>query len=907
MQTHTNLGSTTYQNTKRYDFLNIVEDEELPAYADSVRIPTIGIGLNLRVHGRLVLEALGFDMSGTVLTGPAAASEVQYVEELIKAFNRGYAPGTGAGNAALTAFNRILQRRANDATYPAGFARGTSFELPSTTVSRQLVNQALTGYTEPATGVHVKGYEEILDRWLTLSGIGAAQPGLLLRDNYERLALLSLAFNSRQHGTDNPKTPWDDLGLPTLLGRELTTALLRDDRAEAWFQIRYRSGNSPGAERRFLEADTFGLFDQNGATTDLGAKAAFRTYTRHRELMDAYESDPARQIAINEAVSRGVQLGINVLRLPDALQPARDHLRDAYFVPVIGAGVNLDGWITVGENDGSDGGPDTRWYRNDRVNDDIDFDLRGSSNNDLIFAESGNDRVRGGAGRDVVYGGSGHDILQGDAGNDYLEGGFGDDTYYVRTGDGQDEIRDSDGSNTIVFGGTPVTLLIRNIGETSYHTTDGRFTAAMQGDSLLVTDSQTGASTLLRDFVEGRFGIRFQELGLLPPVGSYAPITDIDTSPQLNTYTGTAAAETTTGSGINDDIFGFGGGDYLLSGAGDDRIEAGGDTLPAVIDAGVGRDVIVGSNGNDRLIGGPVAGDAEDAIQGGGGEDYIEGGGGDDLLAGGAGRDILVGGEGDDSLRGAASMVAVDRAWAVDRSVNPIQHPHFEGDIYDSDGLGDIAYGGNGRDLIVGGGGDDVFYGENGEDSLTGNGGNDLLSGGDGFDTLDGGYGNDRLFGGDGDDFLFGEGFASAPGDAGNDYLDGGEGADTAHGSEGNDTVLGDVGEDYLYGESGTDMLLGGADADHLFGGGGSDLLYGDDGDDWLQGGDGTGSGDADDVLIGGIGVDTLLGEEGDDVLIGGEGNDQLVGGAGADILDGGTGNDTLFKRYLRYGSCAKR
>lgn len=30
MQTNTSLGSTAYQNTKRYDFLKIVEGEESP-------------------------------------------------------------------------------------------------------------------------------------------------------------------------------------------------------------------------------------------------------------------------------------------------------------------------------------------------------------------------------------------------------------------------------------------------------------------------------------------------------------------------------------------------------------------------------------------------------------------------------------------------------------------------------------------------------------------------------------------------------------------------------------------------------------------------------------------------------------------------------------------------------------
>ena len=65
-----------YQTTARYDFLSRVEADIPHAYADPVGIPTIGVGINLRVHGRLILQTLGFDLGGTVLCwGEAGSAE----------------------------------------------------------------------------------------------------------------------------------------------------------------------------------------------------------------------------------------------------------------------------------------------------------------------------------------------------------------------------------------------------------------------------------------------------------------------------------------------------------------------------------------------------------------------------------------------------------------------------------------------------------------------------------------------------------------------------------------------------------------------------------------------------------------------------------------------------------------
>jgi hypothetical protein len=82
--------------TDRYDLVRRFEGQYLYAYNDSVGIATIGVGINLstviqqnpplHAHGRLVLQALGFDMTGTRLQG--AARPVIGVREQYLLMNR---------------------------------------------------------------------------------------------------------------------------------------------------------------------------------------------------------------------------------------------------------------------------------------------------------------------------------------------------------------------------------------------------------------------------------------------------------------------------------------------------------------------------------------------------------------------------------------------------------------------------------------------------------------------------------------------------------------------------------------------------------------------------------------------------------------------------------------------------
>ncbi len=149
--------------------------------------------------------------------------------------------------------------------------------------------------------------------------------------------------------------------------------------------------------------------------------------------------------------------------------------------------------------------------------------------------------------------------------------------------------------------------------------------------------------------------------------------------------------------------------------------------ISVVLLAGLGNDVIYGSEGDDHLVGGP-------------GNDTIYGRGGDDTVDGGEGDDTVDGGDGDDSLSG-----------------------------------------GDDADALIAGDGDDSLSGDDGNDKLKGDDGEDEMHGGDGDDSMDGGQGNDWLWGDDGDDHLDGQ--------SGNDDLYGGLGQDVLSDSSGTNSL----------------------------------------------------------------------------------------------------------------------
>ena len=324
-----------YEN-QRYSLLLRIEEggaARLDPYNDGANpgaggFITIGVGFNL--EGLSTVRDAVFAAFGLIRNNPALSTvppvpgqfsaqqvENEYISRLITEI--------GKADNDFTALNAVMAERAADPRLNALGQRRNVFAFSDEDEVKAVFNDLMT-----------RIYEPVVDGWL------AGVP-----DSAERVALVSLA--------------WGNIVKPGA-SKRLRAAIVSGDRAEAWYEIRYNS-NSPTqsfrdgiAKRRYFEADTFGLYDVSAEMTDQAAKGAFRTYTRHAKEIDAYDAQFGGLVAnANHDYSTTV-----VLSRTDWFAPAFAYLRDTYFASV--GGVNLS-TILVGENDGTDGGVDTRYYR----------------------------------------------------------------------------------------------------------------------------------------------------------------------------------------------------------------------------------------------------------------------------------------------------------------------------------------------------------------------------------------------------------------------------------------------------------------------------------------------------------------------------------------------------------------
>jgi Ca2+-binding RTX toxin-like protein len=565
----------------------------------------------------------------------------------------------------------------------------------------------------------------------------------------------------------------------------LAQALRNNDRAEAWYEIRYNINNEA---RRFLESDTFGLYNESPTEADF--KVAYRMLTRHRteilgadgagDTADDYER--VNQSRLSTAIAWGNALGITVQSLYDNLIPAWTYLTNGYDQ---GAGIAWDR-IYVGEDQS------TVYFKGT----DSDRDLIGTNKNDLIFGESGNDRLNGGASADVLYGGTGQDDLTGGLGNDYLDGGTGEDLYRFSAGDGADTINDvaeqgvkvghilytdAQGNPLLLSGGERT-----DVGST-YFSRDadrsiGYHWSGVDGDPLVITF--TGSATdgiTVKDFHNGDLGIRLDTaastglgastvltLGDEPNyAGSHQAYRTIYLGGGADVYIGGApqtAGDPNRYRDYNESIYGGTGNDWLVGGA--------------------GRDTLNGEDGNDMLLGGS-------------GADVIDGGAGDDIVLSYTTMEPAPNGasitptppyvnnnpyisglwvawvsgwtwEASDIYAAPNSIIGID--WQFQGESGVPRYPDaFNPDVWHDgtatgapndpdfvteDPQDEVIRGGSGNDLLVGAHGDDWIDGGADNDRIIGDMYFGTLPAGvTSSDTLLGGSGNDQIAAGWGDDF----------------------------------------------------------------------------------------------------------------------------------------------------------
>ena len=198
----------------------------------------------------------------------------------------------------------------------------------------------------------------------------------------------------------------------TLIGPKLKNAIITNNQAEAWYEIRYNSHggdskNLPGiAERRIEESDMFSLYGtENPTETDFCS--AYIMYQKHRSQIEAYEDRWSRYFSNPPN------------NIQSQLSSAYKYLTDTY-----ASGNKTIAWnqIYIGDTDSN------------QIN-------KKGTGNALIIAGAGNDTINAGAGNDILIGGSG---------SDKLIGGSGCDTYKFNLGDGYDTIIETSSELNII-------------------------------------------------------------------------------------------------------------------------------------------------------------------------------------------------------------------------------------------------------------------------------------------------------------------------------------------------------------------------------------------------------------------------------------------------------------------------
>ena len=288
----------------------------------------------------------------------------------------------------------------------------------------------------------------------------------------------------------------------------------------------------------------------------------------------------------------------------------------------------------------------------------------GEDGNDELFAGPGNDMLNGGAGNDLIMGEGGQDSLTGGAGDDEFEfftgfnpsspfatfdtlvdfqgaGVVGGDTlelnneFFFR---GQVNVNPQLGA-VLVGGGNGVTDL---------------FYSLRPGNTWLIADENDDGVLDSLDFT-----LRLQGTHNLT-AGDFGRNTILITAGTEgnDVLTGTDGDDRIFGLGGNDQIFGLEGADFLDGGSGDDVIDSGlgFDELLG----GSGNDTLIvqefanasGGDGDDQLFGGDDPFGFQSNLDGDAGNDTLTAGASGAVMEGGVGADVLVGSSVDDFMVG---------------------------------------------------------------------------------------------------------------------------------------------------------------------------------------------------------------------------------------------------------------
>ena len=383
------------------------------------------------------------------------------------------------------------------------------------------------------------------------------------------------------------------------------------------------------------------------------------------------------------------------------------------------------------------------------------LNITGTSNDDLIVGSNGNDTLSGGvSGNDTVDGGKGDDLLVYNSGTSKgITTTFNATTNVGSITSGTNRVNYKNIERLNIIGTQSDDLIVGNNGNDTLSTGAGGNDTVDggKGDDLLVYNisnySETGkgitttfnATTNTGLITDGTRQINYKNIERLNITGTYYD-------------------DLIVGNNGNDTISaGIGGNDTIDGGLGNDLLvynsvstegitwTFNATTNTGLITNGANRvsyknierlevtltgtnddDLIVGSNGNDTIIGNIT-------FSVGSGRDGYEDLGiiaGNDTIDGGAGEDLLIVNENGDS--GGKGIISNFNATTNTGLI--------------TGGNGRISYKNIERLDITGTQYDDLIVGSNGNDTLKGGSGNDILTGGKGNDSLIGGYGGTDTF-----------------------------------------------------------------------------------------------------------------------------------------------------------------
>lgn len=224
--------------------------------------------------------------------------------------------------------------------------------------------------------------------------------------------------------------------------------------------------------------------------------------------------------------------------------------------------------------------------------------IKGAAGNDQLYGSAFGDSMDGGAGDDYIVGQNGADTITGGLGNDDIVGGAGDDVYRFERGDGHDVIYDAPGERNVLQLGAGI-----SVGDVQFRRDAGNVYLTVSGmeDGIAFYGWTDEAPRI--DRIEFADGTALSAAAIWAQINQPSARDDWLAMVGETTVHALEGNDTVTGSSQNNALYGdqgndvLGGGagaDLIVGGSGNDTMNGGGGDDVYLVDAGDGRDVIVG-------------------------------------------------------------------------------------------------------------------------------------------------------------------------------------------------------------------------------------------------------------------------------------------------------------------------